>query len=940
MVASLPVQGPRRGSKLAAGDRRAIWLFALGPVLLLGLPAIAGFPLITGDDVIQNLPLRLLSAQILLSGHLPVLDPFLSSGAPLLGGVNAGSLSPTVLPFLVLPTIAAFVVVEAGIYTAALLGSYVLLRMRRCAPLAAGAGAVTFALMGEMTSQAVHLGFIFAFAALTWVLVGCEGLAHRSSSEARPLRDRQEIGYVVLVAVATACVGLSGSAEGAIYAAIAAAAFVVALLLASPASARIRLLGTLSLAAVLGIALAAPQWLTGELFLEVSQRAALSFGAFSAGSVSFGELAYLIAPHLLGGGPLGMERFVGSYNMGELDGYVGLLPIGAALVLASRWRAAGASRWRIWLVLAGVGLVLALGRFTPLAHLTHALPVLGDQRLPSRALILLDLGLAMAFGCFLDEQLAPSARRPVPSVARRRVELALLWSGPAAALLAVAGFAGDGSRLAVLVGGRLVGTWQLDRVAPYLVATAMLGCFAGIVAWSLTRRSMQGRRRLGERTSRLVVALVAFELVCFLVNQSSFAPERAEVLGGSTAESAALASLAGSGRVAILDPRQRNAEDLALIGGPDLNILRGIDSVQGYGSLLYGPYARATGTHGQEVASPALLGPRLSSELDLAVVLALPDALLGSSRSRSSPIELSTGRSVTRYFGETLTLSSLDIELSSPMSPAVADRLVDHGLELLSPGATPAASALGPGASIRLTARARTIEVRPAHPVAAGGVVVDNLADRKLVVDKVTVLTAAGRTYALDGPFAAALGAPSFEPVARIGGFTAFAGTSARGPAWLVPSRNGALPVGDIERLNDSADEANATFAVHTSRPALLVRSETDLPGWSVTVATGGIDGGAARPARLQRYGLVQAVAVPSGRSFVTFSYNPPGLATAMTAAGASAMALLLLGLWWLVMLLVSGRQRRARPLPDRSAVPAVVDAHELAAFGSRGAPR
>ena len=68
------------------------------------------------------------------------------------------------------------------------------------------------------------------------------------------------------------------------------------------------------------------------------------------------------------GGPVGLRSYVGSYNLGEIDGYAGILALIAAAALATRWRAPGAWRWRVWYLVGGVGLLVALARNIPQAH--------------------------------------------------------------------------------------------------------------------------------------------------------------------------------------------------------------------------------------------------------------------------------------------------------------------------------------------------------------------------------------------------------------------------------------------------------------------------------------------------------------------------------------------------------------------------------------------
>src|ERR1700689_1875284 len=60
------------------------------PVLVFGVPALLGHSVLPGDDLSQNFPLRVLAGREIRGGHLPLYDPYIWSGAPMLAGWNAG----------------------------------------------------------------------------------------------------------------------------------------------------------------------------------------------------------------------------------------------------------------------------------------------------------------------------------------------------------------------------------------------------------------------------------------------------------------------------------------------------------------------------------------------------------------------------------------------------------------------------------------------------------------------------------------------------------------------------------------------------------------------------------------------------------------------------------------------------------------------------------
>ena len=75
-----------------------------------------------------------------------------------------------------------------------------------------------------------------------------------------------------------------------------------------------------------------------------------------------------------------------------------------------------------------------------------------------------------------------------------------------------------------------------------------------------------------------------------------------------------------------------------------------------------------------------------------------------------------------------------------------------------------------------------------------------------------------------------------------------------------------------------------------TSSPTLLVRSESNLPGWRATATP--TAGGASRPLPIRAVGLIQGVRLPAGSWTVTFTYRAPGvdLGLAGSAVGIGAV--------------------------------------------------
>jgi hypothetical protein len=856
--------GQRDAVPWGRADRRALLALNGLPLVLLSLPALAGYPLLTGDDLDQTYPLSVLAGAQLRHGHLPVLDPLVWSGTPLLAGINARVVFPTTLLFAFLPGLVAWVLAEAAAFGAAATGSYLFLRDTRCAPLASGLAAAAYGLGGFLSSQAVHVDFLTGAALLPWLALVLHRLAQ---AEARP-----PLAEVAALALVTALLGCCGSPDVVVDALVVVGCYGGALLWRLPPGRRTRVAGALVAGGVLGTVLAAVQWLPGALFVAVSERAAPSLAYVSAGSLTPRYLLFLLAPHLLGGGPIGLVRFVGGYNLAELDAYPGVLPLAALGALIVHGRREGAARHRPWLVVAGVGLLLALGSTTPLERLVHLLPVVGDQRLPSRALVSVALGCSLAYGYWLDDLLAPDASRPP-----RRVRVAEL-AGPAAVLAVLAAAAVGGKRFAAWLDGPLEGPWSLSAVAPYLLTAGATALAAGVV--------LAVRHRLPPRRLRALLATVALaDLVLFNANQSSFAPVSASVLPPhGTLERRLVRELHG-GRVLLVDPEQLDGRVAHELASPDLNVLAGIPSAGGYGSLAWGPYAAATGTHAQNGVDPAALAGPTFDRLDVTLLLSVPSELVvplapGAALPASDAFTAAPGTTATRYLGGTLALRSLTLRLSGPrharLSPANCAR-VAAAVRLF--GSDERASRTSCNAGVaRLTFAGA--------PRVAGVAFGDPLSFAVRLAPVATPLD--GPPLALDGPLAPYLVAPHWVPAGNFGPFAAYRDTRAAG-AFSLETPEGRPAPGVLAVLSGSLETSDAVVRVELARPALLLRSAADLPGSRVVV----LHAGRATARAPLRLGLVEAVPLPAGESVVRFSYDAPGLGAglALSAVGLALLA-------------------------------------------------
>ena len=403
---------------------------------------------------------------------------------------------------------------------------------------------------------------------------------------------------------------------------------------------------------------------------------------FGAGSLRPAWTALLLVPDLFGGNGLWHQpAYFNSYNLPEVTGYVGLLPLVAALALATRCvgrrRDPRSADWGLWLLLGVLGLVLAWGSYTPLGHLFVHIPLFGKTRLQSRNLGIVDLALAVLLGFWADRALGRHPEEAGLDGGRR-----WLVTAPAAAagLLCLAAIAipgpleqyfGTSASGGVLA--RSLTPWFLVQLGVAVVVTGL------VLGWR--RLSRSARRRC------LTVVVVA-DIGLFMLSSSVGLTDGETVLEPTTAEAAAV--LGNSGRFAIYDTAGPT-ETLNSIGQPDLNIFTKLPSVMGYGSILSNAYGQATGAHTLDTLSPCALADGAFVPLRLTTLLTLPAFVAPPAPASGPPIPPAacpgapvpgTATRRTFYFGQQLPVAS--VALVRTGAPTASTRPLRLGV--LGPG--------------------------------------------------------------------------------------------------------------------------------------------------------------------------------------------------------------------------------------------------------------
>jgi hypothetical protein len=978
--------------RISRGDRLSLLVLVLVPVLLEVPLTLAGHPLLPGDDLTQNYPLRVLAGEVIRSGHLPGWDPFIWSGTPLLAGWNAGAMYPGTWLFAIMPGVAAWTINLVLVGATCGTGSYVLLRRLGCREIAALLGALVFTYTGFMSGQIVHIGLVQGTAWTPWMLVAVDGLAslrlrqqpkapsswwrraaaeeHRTAGEepgpgdeelwpvkVRQTDDASELGWVLLLAVASALVVLAGDPRAASTAAVIVGIYTLACWWRARGRARRFLRGMIA-SALLAAALSALQWAPGIAFLHASQRGVSAYAFFGGGSLALGQIGgLLVLPFALGSNAnFGAPIYFGNYNLPEVTIGVGLTALVAAFALLPGWlatvvRAArkdGGARKRpsrpgrglgVWYVTVVVGILLTLGTDTPLGHVLVHVPLYSGERLQNRNAAILDFALSVLLAFFLDDLLASASlgKRPrAEDSSGQNVGPLATTAGRLLALVPIAW-------LAALVACGFVAPVALEDmigiaqarpdlpglVGPYLLVTLGLGLgLAGVIlAW----------HRIRPRVREL--ALVAFVVVdvAMYVSNAAYSGVATALLETSTPLSAELAAVTGPlGRFAIYnpsffptgnDPQASNG-----VGVTDLNLLRHIASVQGYGSIVEGAYQNATNTHAFEDLDQTRLSGATFDSFDLDTLLTLPGYFQVSLTSRS-PIPVAGGKPVT----------VTGAPAQQPDTPTVPT--VTTGPWTIAPGGSSSWLLASTYTIVRATVVLNTLNgARPARVVvgleAPGGtlhdytvavsngiaelklpaveraerIVVENPTSARAVVGAVVAVTRSpDDRLLLDGALQGSLPSPHWEYLGALAPFVVFGNTQARGAAWLErpgsTSPSGPIdPSGTITTGATLATGAETMYVV-APRPALLVRSENYAGGWTARITP--TAGGRTRVEPVHEIGLVQAVKIPAGSYIITWRYAPTALLAGLLVSAAGAVVAIAVLLFWL--------RRRSGTEPDVS---------------------
>ena len=145
---------------------------------------------------------------------------------------------------------------------------------------------------------------------------------------------------------------------------------------------RRHVIATATVLVLLGGVLSAVQWVPSKELLDRSPRAGgLTWDDLTYGSWHPELIPTLIVREAYGTRARDTDWLDGYYPYHEMDAYLGIVGLFLAAIGARAYR----DRWvGSWLVIAAIGVMLMLGRFTFLVDFLHRVPIVGSSRIPVR----------------------------------------------------------------------------------------------------------------------------------------------------------------------------------------------------------------------------------------------------------------------------------------------------------------------------------------------------------------------------------------------------------------------------------------------------------------------------------------------------------------------------------------------------------------------------
>lgn len=574
------------------GILRAYWPVLLASLLLFAPIILRGQVLFWGTPSLQFVPWWVQAARSIREGALPLWNPLLGMGAPLIANYQLGFFYPPNWLLLILALFGgeegAAVRVAWGYTILSVLhlawgglGMALLLRQLGFRPLAQTVGGLAYGLSGYIVARMAFFPMVWVAAWLPWVILLADRIA-------RPLEPNKRFVLSLGLVGALAMQLLAGHAQLTWYSILLAGLW-VAFSAYNYGGTRRAFWALLSLAAagLLAAGIAAVQLVPTAEYLLHSQRAD-AFAYTEAMTYSFWpwRLLTLLAPDFFGSPASGDYWGYASYWEDHL--YLGMVPLLlalATLILLFRRKKGRFGRLVIgmWVLLA-VTFVLALGSNTPaFPFLYRYIPSFDMFQAPARYLIWAAFALPILAAAGVEHWRSPTGR-------------GLYWFR-----------LGTAGAFAVTLGAALASYFLTDVRLTFIRATALAGLWAlgfGLLTLVIPYAEKRGKLHWWQG------AVIAWALADLLIAGWGLNPGvTSSFYAGKSAASAQVQQIAGDARVYL--PRTQEydlkfrrmfrfddfnpLEDWSAAREtllPNLNLLDGIPSANNFDPLVPDYYAR------------------------------------------------------------------------------------------------------------------------------------------------------------------------------------------------------------------------------------------------------------------------------------------------------------------------------------------------------------
>jgi hypothetical protein len=364
-------------------------LLALLPLLYFYPAALGQLSLVPGDGWTQNLGVRVLIGQMIAQGTLPLWNPYIFAGTPLLASIYPGALYPPNWLFALFSPGVAINLVVITTFHLALIGSYLYARCIGAGRAGALITGIAFTFGAYMVFHLGHTSRIAAAAWLPWIMLALESLYQRASWR-----------WIALGALFVALQLYAGEPQMNCYTVIVAGAYgLFSLTVREEQERRGRFAAAAVVMAVCGALLSAMQLLPEQELLQQGERARISYEYFAGYSLPPAQTLALIFPFFFGGaiGSPYQLYYWGQWG-GETFGYAGLLTVLLSLIAVL-----GPRRPRLawfWAGMAVLSLLLAFGSYLPfqLNQALYQVPVYNLFRVLGRHMFEFTFSLAVLAG--------------------------------------------------------------------------------------------------------------------------------------------------------------------------------------------------------------------------------------------------------------------------------------------------------------------------------------------------------------------------------------------------------------------------------------------------------------------------------------------------------------------------------------------------------------